>query len=60
MVLNLDLSPRHDRNVNLTLNLQTLTVCPQFHVQYDDFYETEKEDETTSIINSLSRLAGFT
>ena len=33
-------SPRHARTVGLILNLQTGLTSPQFHVSYDDFFET--------------------
>lgn len=38
--INLGPSPRHAGTVSLILNLQTGNVSPQFHVQYDDFFET--------------------
>ena len=38
--INLGPSPRHARSVNLVLKLDTGLVSPQFHVQYDDFFET--------------------
>ncbi|KAL7478239.1 hypothetical protein ACHAW6_004009, partial [Cyclotella cf. meneghiniana] len=49
--LNLGPSPNHARNVNLILNLDTGLVSPQFHCQYDDFFETtslNKPDTMTS------------
>jgi hypothetical protein len=33
-------SPRHSRRVALVLNLQTGHVSPQFHVKFDDLFET--------------------
>jgi hypothetical protein len=33
-------SPWHASSVNLVLKLDTGLVSPQFHVQYDDFFET--------------------
>ena len=36
-------SPRHARSVALILNLETGLVSPQYHVRYDDFFETVKE-----------------
>ena len=33
-------SPRHSRKVALVLNLKTGHVSPQFHVVFDDFFET--------------------
>ncbi len=40
--LYLGLSPRHARSVALVLNLETGHVSPQFHVRYDDLFETLK------------------
>ena len=57
--LNLGPSPRHARNVNLILNLQTGTVSPQFHVQYDDFFETVRDAPATTKENVWCKLAGF-
>ena len=36
----LGISPRHSRKVALVLNLKTGHVSPQFHVVFDDFFET--------------------
>jgi hypothetical protein len=36
----LGMSPRHSRKVALVLNLQTGHVSPQFHVVFDDLFET--------------------
>ena len=60
MGLSIGPSPRHTRNANLILNSQTVTVSSQFHVQCDNFYETTKEENATTMINSWSILAGFT
>ena len=38
--INLGTSPRHASSVNLVLKLDTGLVSPQFHVQFDDFFET--------------------
>jgi hypothetical protein len=38
--INLGYSPRHASSVSLVLNMDTGHVSPQFHVQYDDFFET--------------------
>ena len=46
--LNLGPSPRHTRNANLILNLQTETVSLQFHMQYDDFFETVRDALVTA------------
>eukprot|EP00978_Attheya_sp_CCMP212_P037788 scaffold181389_cov64-Attheya_sp.AAC.3 len=36
----LGLSPQHSRSVALVLSLTTGLVSPQFHVEFDDFFET--------------------
>ena len=38
--INLDNSPLHARNIALVLNLDTGLVSPQFHVAFDDLFET--------------------
>jgi hypothetical protein len=38
--INLGPSPRHASSVSLVLNLQTGLVSPQYHLQFDDFFET--------------------
>ena len=38
--INLGRSPRHARNVKVILNPSTGLVSPQFHVSYDDFFES--------------------
>ena len=38
--INLGTSPRHASSVTLVLNMDTGLVSPQFHLQYDDFFET--------------------
>ena len=38
--LYLGISPRHARSVSLVLNLQSGRISPQFHVKYDEFFET--------------------
>ena len=38
--INLGTSPYHVSSVTLILNLDTRLVSPQFHVQYNDFFET--------------------
>jgi hypothetical protein len=38
--MNLGTSPRHASSVTLVLSLETGLVSPQYHVQYDDFFET--------------------
>ena len=36
-------SPLHARNIALVLNMETGTVSPQFHVQFDKTFSTIKE-----------------
>jgi len=38
-------SPRHARSVHLILSIKTGLVSPQFHVSFDDFFESTKWDE---------------
>ncbi len=38
--VNLGSSPSHARNVYLVLNLHTRCVSPQYHCQFDNFFET--------------------
>ena len=39
-------SPKHSSLVPLVLNLQTLTITPQFHVMFDDWYTTVDSSTT--------------
>jgi len=41
-------SPLHDFNVGMIRNLNTAYVSPQFHVMYNDFFETMHSDEESS------------
>ena len=40
------ISPMHASTVGLVRNLQTGSITPQFHMVYDDFFETVHSDET--------------
>ncbi len=40
LVVNLGSSPSHTRNIYLVLNLHTGCVSPQYHCQFDNFFET--------------------
>jgi hypothetical protein len=52
-------SPRHARSVALVLSLTTGYVSPQFHLKFDDFFETVQE--TKSLPHSdWQRLSRFT
>ena len=53
-------SPRHARTVGLVLNIQTGLVSPQFHVKYDDFFETVRSSAGNPQVPSLwQEKAGF-
>jgi len=54
-------SPIHASTVRLILNLQTGNVSPQYHVVYDDFYETvhSNEDEPPAEWSELFTLNRF-
>jgi hypothetical protein len=43
VAINLGFSPRHARSVALVLSLVTGYVSPQFHMTFDDFFETVQE-----------------
>ncbi len=59
--LNLGPSPTHARNVHLVLSLTTDLVSPQFHLRFDDFFETCKYGVTDAgLASTWQRLAGFT
>ena len=45
--------------MNLILNLQTGTVSPQFHMQYDNFFETVRDTLATAKENVWCKLADF-
>jgi hypothetical protein len=58
--LNLGPSPTHARNVHLVLSLTTGLVSPQFHVRFDDFFETVKYGTgDAGIASTWQRLTGF-
>jgi hypothetical protein len=44
-------SPRHSSNVPLVLNLQTLSITPQYHVVFDDYFQTVDSDLSTDDVN---------
>ena len=53
-------SPRHACNVGLVLNLETGLVSPQFHVSYDEFFETVQPTSRNPLTISLwQSRAGF-
>jgi hypothetical protein len=58
--LNLGPSPTHARNVHLVLSLTTGLFSPQFHVCFDDFFETCKYGVTDGgVASTWQCLAGF-
>jgi hypothetical protein len=58
--LNLELSPTHARNMHLVLSPTIGLVSPQFHVCFDDFFETCKYGVTDAgLASTWQRLAGF-
>jgi len=59
MGLYLGPSPNHAKSVALVLNLQTGLVSPQFHVSFDDHFQTVK-DIPIGISNRWTYLAGLT
>ena len=42
----LDNLPMHTRSCSLVLHLETARVSPQFHVHYDEFFETVSKNKT--------------
>ncbi len=58
--VNLGPSPNHARNVYLVLNIATGLVSPQFHVSFNDFFETVRDDSRDlSTISTWQGLAGL-
>ncbi len=59
--VNLGSSPSHARNVYLVLNLHTGCVSPQYHCQFDDFFETVRHGGLeVSIPSAWQQLSGLT
>ncbi len=57
--VNLGPSPFHARNVYLILNPTTGLVSPQFHVSFDDFFETILYQDRDTSVDPGSSLEGF-
>ena len=57
--INLGPSPHHARNVYLILNLHTGLVSPQYHVQFDDSFESIQGSPDDSTSARWKALAGF-
>ena len=58
--INLGPSPQHARNIHLTLNLQTGLVSPQYHVKFDDSFESVRDPANDLSSARWKELAGFT
>ena len=59
--VNLGSSPSHARNIYLVLNLHTGCVSPQYHCQFDDFFETVRHGgPDVSIPSAWQQLLGLT
>ncbi|EJK76133.1 hypothetical protein THAOC_02121 [Thalassiosira oceanica] len=57
--INLGRSPRHARSVNLVLNPYTGLVSPQFHVKYDEFFETVDSTTDSAAVSNWKGKAGL-
>ena len=57
--INLGPSPNHAPSVSLILNLQTGFVSPQFHVKFDDHFETAREESSIDIPKSQWQVKCF-
>ena len=56
----LGLSPQHSRSVALVLSLKTGLVSPQFHVEFDDLFETVGKRAGNPVLDSKwQTLSGF-
>jgi hypothetical protein len=59
--VNLGSSPSHARNIYLVLNLHTGSVSPQYHCQFDDFFETVRHGgPDISVPTAWQQLSGLT
>ncbi len=59
--VNLGSSPSHARNINLVLNLHTGCVSPQYHCQFDNFFETVRHGgPEVSVPAAWHQLSGLT
>ena len=59
MGINLGPSPRHARSVYFILNPSTGLVSPQFHVRFDDFFESVRELTDDTGLSDWKRNAGL-
>ena len=57
--VNLGPSPFHARNVYLVLNVTSGLVSPQYHVSFDDFFETVRQSCDTNVEPMWKSLAGL-
>lgn len=51
--INLGPSPRHGKSVNLLLNVTTGIITPQFHVKFDDAFDTCRKGSDVHLPKSL-------
>ena len=51
--INLGPSPRHGKSVHLLLNVTTGIITPQFHVQFDDAFDTTRRGSEVHLPKSL-------
>jgi hypothetical protein len=59
--INLGSSPSHARNIYLVLNLHTGCISPQYHCQFDDFFEAVRHGgPDVSIPMAWQQLSGLT
>jgi hypothetical protein len=60
-VVYLGSSPRHARSVSLVLDLETAHVSPQFHLRYDDLFETVSSGRINpqAQVSKWQKLCGF-
>jgi hypothetical protein len=59
--VNLGSSPSHARNVYLVLNLHTGCVSPQYHCQFDNFFEAVRHGGPgVSVLSAWQQLSGLT
>ena len=57
--INLGPSPRHARDCALVMDPNTGLVSPQFHVSFDEFFETTRTSAANTYASPWQRLAGF-
>ena len=58
--INLGSSPRHARSCSLILDPKTGLVSPQYHVSFDEFFETTRSSAQNDLKSQWLNIAGFT